>query len=72
MMFELTFVLGSMARSKSVAVQNNFDLERHYDQMQQILLEQKSKDSLKVFLKDDLLTIRLASQDSFDSGKTRT
>ena len=38
--------------------------------MRQILLEQKSKDSLKVFLKDDLLTIRLANQDSFDSGKT--
>ena len=56
--------------SKSVAIQNNFDLERHYDQMRQILLKQKSKDSLKVFLKDDLLTIRLASQDSFDSGKT--
>ena len=54
---------------KSVAVQNNFDLESHYDQIQQILLEQKSKDSLKVFLKDDLLTIRLASQDSFDSGQ---
>ncbi|MDE0746915.1 MAG: OmpA family protein [Porticoccaceae bacterium] len=45
------------------------DVKRQYENIQQALFEDLSAGMLKVVLKDDHLTIRLASQDSFDSGQ---
>jgi chemotaxis protein MotB len=56
---------------KADDAENILDLDRHYAQMQDVLAEEISKGKLEVMLKDDLLVVRLNSQDSFDSGQAR-
>tara|TARA_B100000767_G_C19776679_1_gene542969 strand:+ start:2225 stop:3292 length:1068 start_codon:yes stop_codon:yes gene_type:complete len=49
--------------------ENILDLDHHFSKMQDALFEDISKGRLEVILKNDILLVRLDSQDSFASGQ---
>ena len=68
---EVDFRTQDLRAPKADDSENILDLDRHIIKMQDVLFEDISKGRLDIMLKDDVLLVRLDSQDSFDSGKAR-
>ena len=68
---EVDFRTQDLRAPKADDSENILDLDRHIIKMQDVLFEDISKGRLEIMLKDDVLLVRLDSQDSFDSGKAR-
>ena len=66
---EVDFRTQDLRAPKADDSENILDLDRHIIKMQDVLFEDISKGRLDIMLKDDVLLVRLDSQDSFDSGK---